>query len=81
MADRQSNSALADYWSAMQRQQKEDLALRVKSTAGYLRQVFLYGRPAGPKMALRLGNETGLGAALFRPDLYGAVAAPNSGMV
>lgn len=61
---------LVMYWRSLTSQEKKDLAENVNTTSAYLRQVFLYGKPAGALLAAALGKKTDLGAESFRPDIF-----------
>jgi DNA-binding transcriptional regulator YdaS (Cro superfamily) len=63
------------YWESLKANGKADLASRLDTTPGYLRQVFLYGKPVGAKLARDIERETnGVVTALeLRPDLFGPI--------
>lgn len=63
------------YWSSLKASGKADLAARLDTTPGYLRQVFLYGKPVGAKLARDIERETNgdVTAIELRPDLFGPI--------
>jgi hypothetical protein len=62
---------LVSYWRGLTKDQKTSMASSVGSSVGYLRQVFLYGKEPGAKMAVNLGAHCSLPPAAFRPDIFG----------
>ncbi len=75
MKTQSSPQPLVEYWKRLKPEQKKALADELKTTVGYLRRVFLYGKQAGGPMARKLGAHTTLTAADFRPDIFGELAA------
>lgn len=63
--------SLVSYWRGLKKDEKENMANAVGSSVGYLRQVFLYGKEPGAKMAVNLGAHCNLPPAVFRPDIFG----------
>jgi DNA-binding transcriptional regulator YdaS (Cro superfamily) len=63
------------YWKSLNRPAKDDLATRLGTTTEYLRQVFLYDKPAGAIMARGIERETAgaITAVELRPDLFGPI--------
>lgn len=75
MSIKRSPRKLKKCWADMDSDQKKQLADSLGTTVEYLRQVFLYGKQTGALRAKKLGQNTGLEAADFRPDLFGDQAA------
>lgn len=63
------------YWKSLNAKGKSDLAERLGTSPGYLRQVFLYGKPIGAKLArdLELATNGDVTAVELRPDLFGPI--------
>ena len=63
------------YWNSLKAAGKSELAARLNTTPGYLRQVFLYGKPVGAKLARDIERETNgdVTAVELRPDLFGPI--------
>lgn len=70
MASKNSDPALSRYWKGLDHKAKGSLAAALGTSAGYLRQVFLYGRRPGAVMARTLSEKTGVAAFHFRPDIF-----------
>lgn len=63
------------YWKSLDAKGKSDLAERLDTSPGYLRQVFLYAKPVGARLARDLERETNgeVTAVELRPDLFGPI--------
>jgi DNA-binding transcriptional regulator YdaS (Cro superfamily) len=63
------------YWKSLKAKGKAELADRLDTTPEYLRQVFLYDKPAGAKLAREIERETSgaVTAIDLRPDLFGPI--------
>ena len=61
-----------DYWKRLSRSRREELAVHIGTSTGYLRQVFMYDKKTGAKRARLLAAETGgvFGAHEFCPDAF-----------
>ncbi len=63
------------YWKSLKAKGKADLAERLDTTPEYLRQVFLYGKQVGARLARNIERETEgeVTSVDLRPDLFGPI--------
>ncbi len=71
---------IEQYWKSLKRPAKVALADSLDTSAEYLRQVFLYAKPVGAKLARGIERETSgaVTAVDLRPDLFGPISDAKS---
>ncbi len=69
------HNMIKNYWKSLNAKSKRELAKRLDTSPGYLRQVFLYGKPVGAKLArdLEFATNGDVTAVELRPDLFGPI--------
>lgn len=61
---------MKSFWKGLAKSEKEEYAKKVGTSAEYLRQVFMYGKPVGHEMAQKIEVHIGIPRHELRPDIY-----------
>ena len=71
---------IKQFWKSLKRPAKVDLATRLGTSTEYLRQVFVYDKSVGAKLARDIERETSgaVTAVELRPDLFGPIELSKS---
>lgn len=74
-----TSEAHKEFWKALSPEDRESLAAQAETSAGYLRQVLIYGRKPSAAMAKRLevASAGRLTRKALRPDLFAGMTTAN----